>query len=90
MLLPYFILFIAYALKGQVHVFAGRVKIVSHSSYRTSAILKYFCPLWGVKIPNLFLCTVFVNLSDDMCQCWRYIRDHGLCANQGVIKLFSC
>ena len=24
--------FIAYAFKGQVHVFAGRVKIVSHSS----------------------------------------------------------
>ena len=24
---------------------AGRVKIVSHSSCRTSAILKYFCPL---------------------------------------------
>ena len=37
--------FIAYAFKGQVHVFAGRVKIVSHSSCRTSAILKYFCPL---------------------------------------------
>ena len=30
---------------GQVHVFAGRVKIVSHSSCRTSTILKYFCPL---------------------------------------------
>ena len=35
--------FIAYAFK--VHVFAGRVKIVSHSSCRASAILKYFCPL---------------------------------------------
>ena len=34
-----------YAFKGQVHVFAGRVKIVSHLSSRTSAILKYFCPL---------------------------------------------
>ena len=32
-------------LKGQVPVFAGQVKIVSHSSCRTSAILKYFCPL---------------------------------------------
>ena len=31
--------------KGQVHVFAGREKIVRHSSCRTSAILKYFCPL---------------------------------------------
>ena len=38
-------LFIAYAFKGQVHVFAGRVKIVSHSSCRTSAKLEYFCPL---------------------------------------------
>ena len=37
--------FIAYAFKGQVHVFAGRVKIVSHSSCRTSAILKKNCPL---------------------------------------------
>ena len=36
---------ISYAFKGQVHVFAGRVNIVSHSSCRTSAILKYFCPL---------------------------------------------
>ena len=37
--------FIAYAFKGQVHVFAERVKIVSHSSCRTSAIFEYFCPL---------------------------------------------
>ena len=28
-----------------VHVFAGRMKIVSQSSSRTSAVLKYFCPL---------------------------------------------
>ena len=26
-------------------MFAGRVKVVSHSSCRTSAIFKYFCPL---------------------------------------------
>ena len=37
--------FIAYPFKGQVHVFAVRVKIVSHLSCRTSAIFKYFCPL---------------------------------------------
>ena len=37
--------FIAYTFKGHVHVFAGRVKIVSHSSCRISATLKYFCPL---------------------------------------------
>ena len=43
---------ILHPFKGQVHVFAGRVKIESHSSCRnchsscrTSAILKYFCPL---------------------------------------------
>ena len=36
-----------------MHVFAGRVKIVSHSSCRTSAILKYVCPLqyFGEIIP---------------------------------------
>ena len=44
---------IAYAFKGQVHVFAGRVKInVSHSSLRTSAILKYFCPLQNSSLVN--------------------------------------
>ena len=32
-------------MKGQVHVFAGRVKLVNHLSCGTSAILKYFCPL---------------------------------------------
>ena len=37
--------FIAYAFKGQVHVFRGQVKYVSHLSCRTSAIMKYFCPL---------------------------------------------
>ena len=42
--------FIAYTFKGQVHVFAGQVKIVSHLSCRTSTILKYFCPLQGVPI----------------------------------------
>ena len=42
--------FIAYTFKGQVHVFAGQVKIESHSSCRISAILKYFCPLQGVPI----------------------------------------
>ena len=41
---------IAYAFKGQVHMFEGRVKIVSQSSCRTSAILRYFCSLMGKKI----------------------------------------
>ena len=42
--------FIAYTFKGQVQVFAGRVKIVSHSSCRTSTILKYFCPLHEILV----------------------------------------
>ena len=37
--------FFGYTFKGQVHVFAGRVKTVSHSSCRTSAILKYLSPV---------------------------------------------
>ena len=41
-----------HAFKGQVHVFAGRVKIVSHSSCRTSTILKFFCSLQGVMLTN--------------------------------------
>ena len=41
----YPIVYNAYAFKGQVHGFAGRVKIVSHSSCRTGAILKKFCAL---------------------------------------------
>ena len=45
--------FIAYAFKGQAHVFAGQVKIVSHSSCRTSATLKYFCPVYNV-LQNFF------------------------------------
>ena len=57
--------FIAYPLKGQVRVFAGRVKIVSHSSCRTSAILKYFCPLHDYLLINtvvfrgIFLPTIY-------------------------------
>ena len=53
--------FIAYAIKGQVRVFAGRAKIVSHSSCRTSAILKYFC-LLPVNI-SLFLFQYIENLD---------------------------
>ena len=42
--------FIAYTFNGQVPVFAGRVKIVSLSSCRTSNnnILYFFCPLLHV------------------------------------------
>ena len=47
------IFFIAYSFKGQVPVFAGRVKIVSHSSCRTRAILKYFSPTMAV-IPSIY------------------------------------
>ena len=42
--------FIVYAFKGQVQVFAGEMKIVSRSSCRTSAILKYFLsPAYAVS-----------------------------------------
>ena len=44
---------IAITFKGQVHVFSGRVKIVSHSSCRTSAIFKYFCPLAQISYLSL-------------------------------------
>ena len=52
--------FIAYTFKGQVHVFAVRVKIVSHSSCRTSAIFKYFCPLIGID--KDFSCEIVIFL----------------------------
>ena len=44
--------FIVHAFKRLVHVFAGQVKIVSHSSCRTSTILKYFCPLLDLFFAN--------------------------------------
>ena len=53
--------FIAYTFKGQVHVFAGRVKIVGHSSCRTSAIFKYFCPLISV-LQYCFLTFIHVQI----------------------------
>ena len=53
--------FIAYTFKGQVHEFAGRVKIVSHLSCRTNAIFKYFCPLTSV------LSVMFVNVYLKIC-----------------------
>ena len=50
---------IVYASKGQVCVFAGRVKIVSHSSCRTCVLLKYLCSLVSFAI---VLITAFVKL----------------------------
>ena len=55
--------FIVYAFKGQVHVFAGQVKIVSHLSCRTSAILKYFCLLQFVA--HSLICTFDVDVPFD-------------------------
>ena len=50
---------IAYAFKGQVYVFAGRVIIVSYLSCRESAILKYLCPLMRqVTQAEIFLSSV--------------------------------
>ena len=47
--------FIAYAFKGQAHVFAERVKIVCHSSCRTSAILNILSPEFDYKFRILWL-----------------------------------
>ena len=49
-------LFNADAFKGHMHVFAGRVKVVSHSFCRTSAIFKYFCPLSNYYKTKNMLC----------------------------------
>ena len=49
--------FIGYSFIGQVHVFAGRVKIVSHSSCRTSAIFQYFCLLAIICKISIFYLT---------------------------------
>ena len=51
--------FTAYAFKGQVHVFAGRVKIVGHSSCRTSAYRIIF-------VPCMVLCTEVDEDSDQV------------------------
>ena len=65
--------FIVYAFKGQVHMFAERVEIVSHSSRRTSAILKYFCPLTLIKVmlPDL-------SLSPSLTSCNRRAMERAL------------
>ena len=42
-------------------MYAGRVKIVSHSSCRTSAILKYFCPLPSIQRVYLLLLQVLTK-----------------------------
>ena len=54
--------FIAYAFKGQVHVFAGQVNIVSHSSCRTSTILKHFSPLLGKIRLHMKYLALFISL----------------------------
>ena len=41
-------------------MFAGRMKVVSHSSCRTSAIFKYFCPL-NVNISEVNLSNVVLE-----------------------------
>ena len=56
--------FIAYTFKGQVHVFAGGVKIESHLSCRTSTIFKYFFPLF--RFPVYFQMDKGVVLEDSI------------------------
>ena len=58
--------FIAYTFKEQAHVFAGQVKIVSHSSCPTSAILKYLSPEMGKKIFTILLKNLFFLI-------WTYV-----------------
>ena len=73
--LYYLMFFIAYAFKGQVNVFAGWVKIVSHSSCRTSAILKYFCPLisiWSYPL-SLSICSHMLRFLDSL-YCKQYVQ----------------
>ena len=36
-------------LKDKCMCLQGKLKVVTHSSYGTSAILKYFCPLLGIQ-----------------------------------------
>ena len=60
---------IAYAFTGQVHVFLGRVKIVSHSSCRTSAILKYFLPVFAsISAVTVYLEGVYWPAIANLCQ----------------------
>ena len=66
--------FNAYAFKGQVHVFAGRLKIVSSSSCRTSAIFKYFCPLSRQKFNSFPFCLVAPNSYDGAMTSGRQIE----------------
>ena len=66
--------FIAYTFKGQVHVFAGQVKIVSSSSCRTSAIFKYFCPLSRQKFNSFPSCLVAPNSYDGATTSGRQIE----------------
>ena len=75
--------FIAYAFKGQVHVFAGGVKIVSHLSCRMfemSAIFKYFCPLSGVmdftypSVETYVLCSQKNRLNEKV-----LLSTHNIC-----------
>ena len=58
--------FIVYAFKGHVHAFAGRVKVVSHLSCRTSAIFKYFCPLNIISDYQ----TVWIQIGPDILWAW--------------------
>ena len=65
--------FIAYAFKGQVHVFAEQVKIVSHLSWRTSAILKYFYPYKSFFTHVLGAQKNRLNETHNICFSWEII-----------------
>ena len=67
--------FIAYTFKGREHEFAGQVKIVNHRSCRTSAILKYFCPLKLFEEPKQKKSLVFKRLH---AKTYMLICPHGI------------
>ena len=72
------VFFIAYAFIGEVHVFAGKVKIVRLSSCRTSAILKYFCPLKSYYSLVFFIAYAFIG------------EVHVFAGQVKIVRLSSC
>ena len=86
--------------EGQVHVFAGWVKIVSHSSCRTSVILKYFCPLYSYLLsvswkstftktmPTLTLCLLGLS-ADNLCKQFGLGSGSTKCRAWSGSKLFD-
>ena len=54
--------FAAFAFKKQVHVFAGRVKIVSHSSWKQVQYLDMFVPCHKWHLDYIYKGNFFIEL----------------------------